>query len=584
MKKIITINIITTIFFIGLNSAFAQKEYWGMFTITDTSFVKPYGAIYKTDSMGSNIQIVNFFDSINGMGPIGRLFLASDGKLYGTTGQGGAFTTPFITGGTLFQYDLATDSLSTLINFGTAQYPNGVHPSASFIEPSPGILYGIIQSDNGPSSIYKYNLSTHAITFIYSFPLIPYQLSNITNPSLNNLVAAANGKLYGTTLNGGSSGCSPTSGTIYSIDTANNSIATVYPFSCVTYNGIDPLGDLVEGLPGMLFGRTSFGGNNNEGVLFEYNYLTNTYTVKHHFDSLQGNLYVNTLTKATNNKLYGLTSGGGTDDVGNHLGTLYEFNPFTNTYTTKYNFGLNDDGQGGYILTGGGPFGNLLQASNGRLYGNNYYGVFEFNLMNDTLILRSVFPNPGNIAIPVIPAAGLIEICRKPSYKYFYTDTFIVCKNNSFTYTVHSNNANSYQWNKNGTGISAQADSILDFNNIQLSDSGIYTCTMQNQCGQTETMNLVVKVSLCTGIDEQFGMEHALSIVPNPTTNFFSLQIIDNGITQLKQVHIKNMLGQTMLQSKNSNTKFDISGLSKGIYLVEVQTNKGLWVGRVIKK
>ena len=278
---------------------------------------------------------------------------------------------------------------------------------------------------------------------------------------------------------------------------------------------------------------------------------------------------------ANNNKLYGTTGTGGADDISQHIGTLFEYDPATNVYTKKHNFGLN-----GSSFTGYNPVGYLLQSSNSKLYGTTPLGVFEYDYTNDSVRLTSNF---NGLTAYSFPGNSLIEICRKPSYKYFYTDTFIVCKNNSFTYTVHSNNANSYQWNKNGTGISAQADSILDFNNIQLSDSGIYTCTMQNQCGQTETMNLVVKVSLCTGIDEQFGMEHALSIVPNPTTNFFSLQIIDNGITQLKQVHIKNMLGQTMLQSKNSNTKFDISGLSKGIYLVEVQTNKGLWVGRVEK-
>ena len=583
-KKLFTLSTVILTFIIQLNSAFGQKEYWGMHAWSDPSFGAEKGCIFKTDFSGSNFKLVYLFDSLNGMSPIGRLFQASNGKLYGTTAQGGTFSAPFTTGGTLFEYDEFIDSLRVLINFGTAQYPNGVNPSASFIEPSPGILYGVVQSGNGPGSIYKFDINSQVITFIYAFPNIPYQLGFISNSVLNNLALAVNGNLYGTTINGGVSGCSPTAGSIFKIDTLTNMVSTLYNFSCNPLNGLNPLGDLVEGTHGKLYGRTLFGGVNNAGVLFEYNYLNNTYMVKHDFDTMQGNYYNITLMKAFNDKLYGLTTGGGTDDVGSHFGTLYEYDAVSNIYITKHNFGFQNDGQGGYVLTGPYPSGNLMQSTNGRLYGYNLYCIFEYNTNTDTLVVTSVFPNPGNVSTPINPAAGLKEICRKPSYRYFYIDSFTICATHNFNYTVHSTNANSYQWNKNGTAIAAQTDSVLNFTNMLLSDSGIYTCTMQNQCGQTETMNLLIRVDVCTGINAQLGFVNAITIAPNPTRDYFQLHVIENSAIEIKQVTLKNMLGQTVLLRNGNDYNIDVKTLTQGLYMVEVQTNKGFWVGRVVKE
>lgn len=582
MKKLICIIIVVLL---KINNCIAQKEYWGMFTLTDTTFFNSEkGCIYKVDSTGQNFSIVHKFDSIHGMNPAGRLFLASNGKLYGTTGFGGAFATPFTTGGTLFEYDLSIDSLTVIVNYATSQYPLGANPSASFIEPANGLLYGIIQGGSGPCSIFKFDTSTDSIANFFQFPMLSYQGNTFHNAALNNLMLASDGKLYGTTVNGGVSGCAPYSGTIFKVDTATNAVINVHTIGCNPQGlGTNPLGDLVEGYQGKLYGRTIWGGTNNAGVLFEYDYLNNTYIVKHHFDSLQGNYHNITMIKGVNDKLYGLTLGG-TDDLGGHSGTLYEYDPATNLFATKHNFGFQNDGQGGYIFTGYSPGGRLLSATNGKLYGHNFYGVFAYDLLIDTLMLTTVFPNPGNISNPVTPAAGLIEICRKPSYKYFYTDTFTVCVNHAFNYTVHSSNANSYQWNFNGNAIPTQTDSTLNFNSMQLADSGTYTCTMQNQCGQTTTMNLVIKVSTCSGIDEQFGIENAITISPNPAQEDIVLQIQSNNIKKIKQVQLKNTLGQTVLRDANSSNRINISHLSKGVYMVEAETDIGLWVGKVVKQ
>ena len=85
------------------------------------------------------------------------------------TTEGGA--TPFNSNsGLLFEDDLAIDSFKTIINFGTAQYlPTG--PLASLIEPVTGKLYGATMNgpgSGGPGSLFEYDLNTQSISLKYS--------------------------------------------------------------------------------------------------------------------------------------------------------------------------------------------------------------------------------------------------------------------------------------------------------------------------------------------------------------------------------------------------------------------------------
>lgn len=100
---------------------YAQKEIWGSASGSQLSAVNPYGYIYKTDSAGNNLVVVHEFDSIHGKIP-GELVLGSNGKLYGTTAEGGSgqYLMPngspgqYTRGGILFEYDPVLDSLRIL--------------------------------------------------------------------------------------------------------------------------------------------------------------------------------------------------------------------------------------------------------------------------------------------------------------------------------------------------------------------------------------------------------------------------------------------------------------------------------------
>jgi uncharacterized repeat protein (TIGR03803 family) len=133
--------------------------------------------------------------------------------------------------------------------------------------------------------------------------------------------------------------------------------------------------NLCQASNGKFYGMTYAGGMYDIGVLFEYDPSTFTYTKKLDFEgATNGSSPFGSLMQASNGKLYGMARTGGA----NNFGVLFEYDPATNTYTKKLDFAGTTNGQ--Y------PTGSLIQASNGKLYGmtpsggtNNYGVIFEYD-------------------------------------------------------------------------------------------------------------------------------------------------------------------------------------------------------------
>ena len=160
-------------------------------------------------------------------------------------------------------------------------------------------------------------------------------------------------QLWSTTQNGG---FYANGGTIFKMDGSGNNQSVEFDFlvnDCKnpTYS------DLIEASDGSFYAMSKFGGISNSGVLFQYNPVTNVYTKKIDFDLTKGTYPEASLIQAIDGKLYGMTSQGGT----NNVGVLFQFDPITNVYTKKLDFGNS--------LIGSFPLGSLIQASDGNLYG-----------------------------------------------------------------------------------------------------------------------------------------------------------------------------------------------------------------------
>jgi uncharacterized repeat protein (TIGR03803 family) len=209
--------------------------------------------------------------------------------------------------------------------------------------------------------------------------------------------------LYGTTSVGGLYGV----GTIYKYDVATATKSDVFDFPIVNDREVFPMFASLCELNGKFYGTTSSTtgryrqtSGQGQGLIFEYNPITNTHTVLYHFgDPITGEAGVNGGQPIgslipLNGKLYGVTASGGIIEPYNttRKGVLFEFNPATNVYTK-----LKD-----IDVSYGKANSPLLLATDGNFYGvttNNgggtypYGVVYRYNLETNTLSLVAGFPS-----------------------------------------------------------------------------------------------------------------------------------------------------------------------------------------------
>ncbi len=66
----------------------------------------------------------------------------------------------------------------------------------------------------------------------------------------------------------------------------------------------------------------------------------------------------------------------------------------------------------------------------------------------------------------------------------------------------------------------------------------------------------------------------SFKLYPNPTNSTFSIELSD--FSNSKSISVYNAVGQLMLQQKTTEKTFDVSSYAKGMYVVEIQTDKGI--------
>src|SRR5579862_1064483 len=175
------------------------------------------------------------------------------------------------------------------------------------------------------------------------------------------------GTLYGTTSGGGTY----RNGTLFSLIPGTNTENLLWSFG----NGSDanqPYGNVIR-VNGELYGATTGGGNDDVGTVFSFDPQTNTETVLHSFNVNNGQApYYLVKVK---DKLYGTTPWGGPGTGYN--GTVYSYNLKTGSTKVLYYFSDAPDSSH--------PYGALVNV-NGTLYGTAYAGgmygygtVFSFN-------------------------------------------------------------------------------------------------------------------------------------------------------------------------------------------------------------
>jgi uncharacterized repeat protein (TIGR03803 family) len=264
----------------------------------------------------------------------------SIGKLWGMTYFGSDSG-----GGTIFNYDPVSSKDTVVIALPTGSKSNGYNPLGNVIQATDGNFYGMVQSGGkyGKGVIYRCTPGGKE-TIIFNF-----NDTTTGGEPQGSLFQANDGNMYGMTLNGGAANA----GTLFKITTAGV-FTLLQNFDGVNYNV--PIGNLIQGTDGYLYGMTSQGGTSNYGNIFQYNITTNTLTNIHTFTNSDGNGPNGTLLQASDGNFYGTTFFGGTTGDG----TVFRCTT-TGTVTTLFNFS-ND-------INGSNPAGDLIEATDGNLYG-----------------------------------------------------------------------------------------------------------------------------------------------------------------------------------------------------------------------
>ncbi|MGA2102405.1 MAG: choice-of-anchor tandem repeat GloVer-containing protein [Candidatus Sulfotelmatobacter sp.] len=376
------------------------------------------------------------FDGTDGYGPYASVVQATDGNFYGITNSGGNIFQQ----GTLFRVTPAGE-LTDLYNFcSQPKCADGAFLSSVPILASDGNLYGVTGDggNTGNGTVYRMTLGGK-LTTLYSFCAA---LPCPDGSSPTGLVQGSGGNFYGTTstaanANGGEGGTifsmSPTGKlkTLYTFCSKANCMDGDFSFFApilgnddnlygVTYFGGNQQGGLLWQLTaagaykvlynfcgksgtckssnpfivtrdsnGDFFGTTASGGANNAGVVFEIT-STGQYIDLHDFDNGNGPTWPFTgLTLANDGNLYGV-SGGGSENGG----FLFEITLADHSFKNLYVF----DGAGDASE----PPGPLFQGTDGNLYGTTTYGPgnadgMVFRLSNSLSPLIETVPTAGKV-------------------------------------------------------------------------------------------------------------------------------------------------------------------------------------------
>ncbi len=294
------------------------------------------------------------------------LIQASDGNFYGTTMGGGNNTCSSVDGpvgcGTVFK--LTPDGVETVLYSFGASASDAWWP-ISLMQSSDGNFYGtsISGGTNGVGTVFK--LSLEGIeTVLYSFGASP---ADGVTPQ-GKLILASDGNFYGTTASGGSNYCSEipgnanNCGTVFKI-TPTGVETILHSFGASTSDGVEPLGSVIQSSDGNFYGTTSGGGAN--GCL-----------------DISGNPGIH------------------------NCGTVFKLTPAGNE-TILYSFGASP-------ADGYGPQGQLIQASDGNLYGTTAGGgglpclgangcggtVFQLTLNGNESVLYRFISGPADEGSP----------------------------------------------------------------------------------------------------------------------------------------------------------------------------------------
>lgn len=146
-------------------------------------------------------------------------------------------------------------------------------------------------------------------------------------------------------------------------------------------------------------------------------------------------------------------------------------------------------------------------------------------------------------------------------------------------YTTTYTGSNSWIASSGLTTIPTGANVTLDANPVTngyvLLDTGFET--------QPSTTFLAIVVTPCTLLaNETFDEANSFSVYPNPASSILNIE----SISKIKSISITDINGRIIFENKSDSlsTTINIEMLSSGMYMIQVKTDKGSTVQKIMKK
>jgi uncharacterized repeat protein (TIGR03803 family) len=298
----------------------------------------------------------------DGSFPHGGVIADAKGNFYGVTTSGGADHNGVV-------FELSPPKRGETVWTQTTLYAftggkDGGSPQAALMMDSGGRLYGTASTGGANGEGVVFELTHHKGIWKYH-RLWTFTGGNDGGAPSGALTMDGAGNLYGTTTQGGTG----VVGTVFELSPPATSGAwtenVLYNFTGNSDGG-EPMGNVLLGTDGNIYGTTAGYGEFNYGVVYRLTAPQSGgdwgFSVLHAFQGgSDGEVPRDGLIQDASGTLYGATAG-----FDNSYGTVFQMNTDGSSYNVIYNV------TGGQGFTGNGPWQTVSMGADGAIYGTTY--------------------------------------------------------------------------------------------------------------------------------------------------------------------------------------------------------------------
>jgi uncharacterized repeat protein (TIGR03803 family) len=305
--------------------------------------------------------LYSFTGGNDGSFPHAGVIADDKGNFYGVTSSGGANHS-----GVIFELSPpakgdTTWTQTTLYSFTGGN--DGSNPQAALMMDAKGDLYGTTYSGGATGNGVVFELAQHKHKGTWTYhTLWGFSGGNDGGVPAGSLTMDNAGNLYGTTTQGGTG----VVGTVFELSPSGKkwSESVLYNFTG-NNDGGEPMGNVLLGKDGNLYGTTAGYGQFNYGVVYKLTAQSGGnwgFSVLHAFQGgSDGEVPRDGLIQDANGTLYGATAG-----FSASYGNVFQLDTDGGNYNVIYSI------IGGQGFTGNGPWQTVSLGADGTIYGTTY--------------------------------------------------------------------------------------------------------------------------------------------------------------------------------------------------------------------